>query len=101
MDSRSTELKENYDVHDYSEDLIRDIDFAKNYLLFKDIVKYQNKREAFYLKQFKTDCINGYVDIDKSNSQEFADEMYAIIQNDTKTFASNYSSASIDFPDFS
>ena len=64
--------------------------------LFKDIVKYQNKREAFYLKQFKTDCINGYVDIDKSNSQEFADEMYAKIQNDTKTFASNYSSASID-----
>ena len=55
MDSRSTELKENYDVHDYSEDLIRDIDFAKNYLLFKEsseygiVIKAHNKFTHYYL----------------------------------------------------
>ena len=64
--------------------------------LFKDIVKFQNKRESFYLKQFKNDCINGYIDINKSKSQVFADEMYAKIQNDTKEFASKYALSSID-----
>ena len=64
--------------------------------LFKDIVKFQNKKESFYLKQFKNDCIDGYIDINESKSQVLADEMYAKIQNDTKEFASKYALTSID-----
>lgn len=64
--------------------------------LFSDIKKFQEERESFYLKEFETKCKKGYAQTSTSKSQEHADEIYEMIQKDTKEFSLKYANNSID-----
>jgi|688.fasta_scaffold322425_3 hypothetical protein len=64
--------------------------------LYTDIKLFQDKRESFYLNEFKTKCEQGYVEIDVAYSEEFADQMFELIQEDTRVFSLNYAAKSID-----
>ena len=48
------------------------------------------------MNDFKTKCKEGYVEIDVSLSEKFADEMFELIQEDTRAFSLNYATKSID-----